>query len=68
MCNNPLTAREVEIIIYCMPFRITKTTLIGYLAKIDQDEHLKLSPQSHILFQNVFFDKKHSKPLGKYLW
>ena len=62
MCNNPFTAREVEIIIYCMPFRITKTTLIGYLAKIDQDEHLKLSPQSHILFQNVFLTRNIASP------
>ena len=62
MCNNPLTAREVEIIIYYMPFRITKTTLIGYLAKIDQDEHLKLSPQSHILFQNVFLTRNIASP------
>ena len=33
--------------------------LIGCLAKIGQDQHLKLSPQSHILFLEVFFDKKH---------
>ena len=33
--------------------------LIGCLAKIGQDQHSKLSPQSHILFLEVFFDKKH---------
>ena len=27
----------------------------------------KLSPQNHISFYKVFFDKKHSKPPGKYL-
>ena len=26
-----------------------------------------MSPQRHILFYKVFFDKKNSKPLGKYL-
>ena len=38
-------------------------TLIGCLAKTGQEQHLKLSLQSHILFLKVFFDKKHSKPL-----
>ena len=31
------------------------------MAKIGQDQHLKLSPKSLILFYKVFFDKKHSK-------
>ena len=37
--------------------------VIGCLSKIGQDQHLKLSPQSHILYLEVVFDKKHSKPL-----
>ena len=32
------------------------------LANTVQDQQWKLSPQSHILFLKVFFDKKHSKP------
>ena len=50
-----------QCIIYCAPFRITKTTLIGYLAKTGQDQHFKLNPQSHVLLYKVFFDKKQSK-------
>ena len=42
--------------------------MIGCLAKTGQDQHLKLSPQSHILFYKVFLDKEHSEPPGKYLW
>ena len=29
-------------------------------AKTGQDKHLKLSPQSHILFYKVFFDKEYT--------
>ena len=43
-------------------------TLIDFLAETDQDQHLKLKPQSHILFWKVFFDKNTVSPLGKYLW
>ena len=43
---------------------VTKLNIIGCLDGADQDQHLKLSPQNHILF----FDKKQSKPPGKYLW
>ena len=43
-------------IISCWPFRITKTTLIGTLARSGQDQHLKLNPQSHILFYKAYFD------------
>ena len=43
-------------IISCWPFRITKTTLIGTLARSGQDQHLKLNPQSHILFYKACFD------------
>ena len=32
---------------------------IGCLAKIGQDQHLKLSSQGHILFYKVLFDKEH---------
>ena len=42
--NHPLTAREVEI----RPFRITKTTLIGCLAKTFQDQHLKLRSANQV--------------------
>ena len=38
---------------YCRLFRITKT---------GQDQHLNLNPQSHILFSQVLFEKKNSKP------
>ena len=37
-------------------------TFIGCLAKVGLDQHLKLSPQSHILFYKVFFDKEDCKP------
>ena len=57
-----------QYIIYCMPLRISKTTLITCLAKTGQDQHLKLSPQCHILFYKVFFDKKYGKHQAKYLW
>ena len=30
------------------------------MAKANQDQHMKLSPQSHILLLKFFFDKKHS--------
>ena len=57
------TVREVKIsALFTVSFRITKTTLIRCLAKTGQDQHLKLSPQCHILFYKVIFDKKHSKP------
>ena len=39
------------------------------MIKIGPDQHLKLSPQSHILFHKVLFEKEHSKPPpGKDLW
>ena len=39
------------------------------MIKIGRDQHLKLSPQSHISFYKVLFEKEHSKPpLGKDLW
>ena len=42
---------------------------MGCLAKTSLDQHLKLSPESHILFVKVFFDKKYNKAsLGKNLW
>ena len=31
------------------------------MAKTDQDQHLKLSPQRYISFLKAFFDKKHSR-------
>ena len=38
-------------------------TSIGCLAKTGQDQQLKFIPQSHISFYDVFFEKKHGKPL-----
>ena len=32
------------------------------MAKTGQDQHLELSPESHILFYKVFFDKDYSNP------
>ena len=39
------------------------------MAKTDQNEHLKLSPQNHVLFLKVFFWQRNivSRP-GKYPW
>ena len=31
------------------------------MAKTDQDQHLKFSPQRYISFLKAFFDKKHSR-------
>ena len=31
------------------------------MTQTGQDQHLKLSPQSYVLFSKVFFDKKYSK-------
>ena len=36
--------------------------LIGTFIRTVQFQHLKLRPQSYILFCKVFFDKEHSKP------
>ena len=47
-----------ECIIYCRSFQITKTTLIGCLAKTSQDQYLKLSPKHHIFSNKVIFEKK----------
>ena len=44
-----------------------KEIFIGCLPKAGQDQHLKLSLQSHISFYKLLFDKEHSKPSGKYL-
>ena len=41
-------------------------TLIGCLAETGQDQHLKLSPQSYILFWKVFFLTETVIPPGKY--
>ena len=38
------------------------------MAKTGQDQHLKMSSQSHILFLKVFFWQETSKPPGKYPW
>ena len=38
------------------------------MANASQDQHLKSSPQSRILFYKGHFGKEHSKPPGKYLW
>ena len=35
------------------------------MAKTGQDQNLKLSLQTDILFLKVFFDKKHSEPPGR---
>ena len=35
---------------------------IARLSKTCQDQHLKMSQQSHILFYEVLFEKEHSKP------
>ena len=35
---------------------------MGCLTKTGQDQHLKLTPQIHILFYKIFFDKTRSKP------
>ena len=42
--------------------------LIGCLVKTVQNEHLKLSPQSHILFLSLFFTRNIVSPPGKYPW
>ena len=38
------------------------------MAKTGQDQHLKMSSQSHILFLKVFFWQETSNPPGKYPW
>ena len=45
-------------------------TLFGcFLAKTDQDQHLKFSPQSHIFFLKVsFLTRNIVSPLGKNPW
>ena len=35
---------------------------MGCLTKTGQDQRLKLTPQIHILFYKIFFDKTRSKP------
>ena len=40
-------------------------TLISCLAKKGQDQHFKLTHQSHILFYKVLFDKEHLSPPPK---
>ena len=42
--------------------------LIGCLAKTGQDQYLKLSPQSYILFSKVFLTRNIVRPPGKYKW
>ena len=55
-----------------MWFDITKMSqneiLIGCLAKTGQDQYLKLSPQSYILFSKVFLTRNIVRPPGKYPW
>ena len=54
------TAREVEISAL-FTVGLSELPKQHCLGETGQDQHLKESPQHHILFYKVFHDKKHCK-------